>query len=142
MTYLVGPNRIAREIDRVFNGFLDDSYRVSSNGEGFTPRVSIQDTENEIALTFEIPGIEKGDIKVTVIDRALTVSGERKVETMNDNTGLVRNEISYGSFSRSFTLPDTVETEKILADYKNGFLKLTIPKKEEVKPKEIEIKVE
>ena len=141
MTYFVRPNRIAREIDKVFNGFFDDSCNENCNCEGIIPRVNIQDTKNEIALTFEVPGMEKNDIKVSVVDQALTVSGERKMESTDDDDGMIRNEINSGSFSRSFTLPDTVENEKISADYKNGLLKLMIPKKEEVKPKEIEVKV-
>ncbi len=141
MTYLVPTNRIAREIDNLFNDFFNfPSYRTADSCD-FMPRVNIRENDDNVFLTFELPGMEKKDIKVVVKDNVLTVSGERNFKTEEKGDGYVRTEISSGTFSRSFTLPDTVDGEKISADYKNGLLEIKLAKKEEVKPKEIEVKV-
>ena len=141
MTYLVPTNRIAREIDNLFNDFFNfPSYRAADVAD-FMPRVNIRENDENVFLTFELPGMEKKDIKVVVKDNILTVSGERHFKTEDKENGNVRTEISSGTFSRSFTLPDTVDGNKISADYKNGLLEIKLAKKEEVKPKEIEVKV-
>ena len=142
MTYLVPTtNRIAREIDNMFSNFFNFPMFRADESCDFMPRVNIRDTKDNVILTFELPGMEKKDIKVTVKDGVLTVSGERKFQTEEKEDGYVRSEISSGSFARSFTLPDSVDTDKISADYKNGMLEIKLAKKEEVKPKEIEVKV-
>ncbi len=142
MTYLVPTtNRMAREMDSLFNSFFNfPSFRTEDSCD-FMPRVNIKDTKDNVVLTFELPGMEKKDIKVTVKDDVLTVSGDRNFKSEEKEGGFVRTEISTGSFSRSFTLPDTVDGEKISADYKNGMLEIKLAKREEVKPKEIEVKV-
>jgi HSP20 family protein len=141
MTYLVPTtNRMVREMDNLFNSFFKiPSFRTERCCD-FMPRVNIKDTENDVALTFELPGMEKKDIKVMVKDDILTVSGDRNFKSEEKDNGFVRTEISTGSFSRSFTLPDMVDSEKISADYKNGLLEIKLTKREEVKPKEIEVK--
>ncbi len=138
---VIRPNRVAREIDSFFNDFL--SYpKVWANGEAdFVPRVDIIENDEHVKMHFEVPGLNKDDIKVGIKDKVLSVSGERKVETEEKNESYVRSEIRTGAFCRSFTLPDTIDPDKIKADYKNGILELTLNKREEVKPKEIEIKV-
>ncbi|MDH3891494.1 MAG: Hsp20/alpha crystallin family protein [candidate division Zixibacteria bacterium] len=141
MTYLVAHNRMAREMDRVFGSLFGSQAHTSTEADEFTPRVNIVETENDVSLTFEVPGLEKGDIKVTVTDGVLTVTGERKSESTEDGQSIVRNEFSFGKFSRSFTLPDNYDAGKVAADYKNGLLEVTLPRKEETKPKEIEVKV-
>ena len=141
MKYLVTPNRMTREMNRVMNNLFTSPFDVCTDDNCFIPRVDVRETEDDLLLNFEVPGIEKGDIKVTVADGFLTVAGERKTESSDNGDGYVRREIHSGSFSRAFTLPDTVDAGQIMADYKNGILKVSIPRKEEVKPKEIEVNV-
>lgn len=139
MTYLVSPNRISREMDRMFNQF-----RCTGDGcqsSNFAPRVNINESEESVILTFELAGMSDDEIQVALENNVLTVSGERKFEREDKEAGCVRNEITTGSFSRSFTLPQTVDTEKVVADYRNGLLTISMERKEEAKPKKIEVKV-
>ena len=138
---VLNPVRFENEIDNFFNSFLNPICHVEQKA-GFSPRVNIVENDDQVDLTFEIPGMEKGDIKVLVQDGQLTISGERKFKEEKKEGNFVRTEIRTGSFSRAFTLPDYVESEKIQADYKNGLLEITLPKKEEKKPKEIEVKIQ
>ena len=141
MRYLVPTtNRIAREIDSLFRDFFSFPTVTAEMCCDFMPRVNIKDSKDEITLTLELPGMEKKDIRVMVKDDVLTVSGDRNFKSEEKEDGFVRTEINTGSFSRSFTLPDTVDGEKISADYKNGMLEIKLTKREEVKPKEIEVK--
>lgn len=128
-------------VDRLFEDFFGSPARWAVDNADFSPRTDIQESENEISLTFELPGMDKGDIKVSVVDGVLSVSGERKFKKEEKDANYLRSEIRTGSFSRSFTLPDTVDADKISADYKDGLLLVTMAKREEVKPKEIEVKV-
>ena len=144
MTYLtVRPKRDlwGNEIDNWFEDFFRWPVRVRENQEGFAPRVNVDETKDEVRLTFELPGMDKKDIKVTVQDGLLTVSGKREFQHESQDDCCVRREIRTGEFSRSFTLPDTVNGDKISADYKNGMLEIKLAKLEEVKPKEIEVKI-
>ena len=138
---VVRPNRIAHEIDNLFSGFLNHPAQYAAGDCDYAPRVDIVETEDNIAMKFEVPGWDKSDLKINVKDKVLTVGGEQKVENEEKNENYIRSEIRTGSFCRSFTLPDTVDSGKIKADYKNGILELTLGKREEVKPKEIEVKV-
>ena len=141
MTYLVAHNRMAREMDKVVNSMFGGKTAPCDETECFTPRVNIVETASDVSLTFEVPGLEKGNIKVTVTDGNLTVTGERSSEFSSEVKKFVRNEFGYGKFSRSFTLPEHFDADKVMADYKNGLLVVTLPRKEETKPKEIEVKV-
>ena len=138
---MIHPNRVARELDSMFNNFLSGSNMGTQYDCDFMPRVNIRETKDDVALTFEVPGMKKEDIKVTVKENVLTVSGERKEVVEENEQTFVRNEILTGSFSRSFTLPESVDTDKITADYKQGMLEIKLAKKEAVKPKEIEVSV-
>lgn len=131
-------NRVGRDLERVF----DDFFRLPlANTEMGAPRVNITESDDSIKMTFEVPGVDKEDIKLSVRNDMLTVSGERKSEVREENESAIRTEITTGSFSRSFTLPNTVDPEKIEADYHNGLLTVRMAKREEVKPRDIEIKV-
>lgn len=138
---IVSPNRMARGIDDFFNDFFSfPTFRT--NGEtDFVPRVNIAENDERVLMEFEVPGMEKKDIKVKVKDNVLMVCGERSSKSEEKNRSYVRTEIRAGSFCRSFTLPDTVDADKIKADYKNGILELTLAKREEAKPKEIEVNI-
>jgi HSP20 family protein len=107
----------------------------------WAPAVDIYETDKEIVLKAEIPGMQEKDIQIKVEDNILSVSGERRMEKEVKEENYHRIERSYGSFSRSFTLPQTVDRDQIKAAYKDGVLKVTLPKKEEVKPKQIKIDV-
>lgn len=131
------------ELDRLFeNIWGTPALRAECGCDGdFSPRVNVEETTDQLVLTFELPGMEKKDIKVQVKDSVLTVSGKRELKSEQKEGNTVRSEIWSGSFSRSFTLPESINPEKIAADYKNGLLEVRMDKLEEVKPKEIEVKV-
>lgn len=135
------PKDLSREFDRFFDGFFGAPFRGMERSTEFAPRVNITESDDAIKMTFEIAGMDKDDIKITLSDGVLTVSGTREFKTKEKDDGYVRSEIRTGSFSRSFTLPDTIDTDQISADYKSGMLTLNLAKLEEVKPKEIEVKV-
>ena len=138
---IIRPNRMGGLLNHWFDGFQNFPVNVDEDEQGFAPRVNVTDEKDYLALTFELPGIDRKDIKVMVKDHTLTVSGERKFEREEEGDRFVRSEIDSGSFNRSFTLPENVVDEKVSADYKNGMLQIRLPKVEEAKPKEIEINV-
>ena len=104
------------------------------------PRVDVAEYKGEIQIAVEIPGIPKENVKLQVHDGTLTISGERKAPENVKDSQWLRQEISYGTFSRTIELPERVEAEKVTAEYQNGILRVTLPKHEEVKPKEITIR--
>ncbi len=137
-----------REIEDVFDRYSraagaprTGSQEVVTTGE-WAPRVDISETDKEFAIKAEIPDVKKEDVKVTVDNGVLTIQGERKQEKEENGKKFHRVERFYGSFARSFTLPDNVDETKIKATFKDGMLNLQIEKTEEVKPKSIEVKVE
>jgi HSP20 family protein len=111
------------------------------NGRPWVPPVDIKETENELVFIADVPGIEMKDIDVRMENGTLTVRGERKFERGTEEGGWHRLERSYGTFERVFTVPDTVDTDHGKADYKNGTLTITLPKKEVAKPKQIKIEI-
>jgi HSP20 family protein len=117
------------------------SQEVIATGD-WAPRVDIAETDKAFEIKVEIPEVNKEDVKVTVHNGVLTVQGERKLEKEEKGKKFHRVERFYGSFTRSFTLPDNVDESKISASFKDGVLNLQIQKTEEAKPKSIEVKVE
>ena len=107
----------------------------------FAPPVDVYEDEHSVTLKIEVPGIDEKDIDVRIENNVLTVHGERKFEKEEKEENFRRVERQYGSFTRTFTLPSTVEAEKILADYDKGILKIVLPKKAEAKPKQIKVNV-
>ena len=107
----------------------------------WAPSVDISETDGEYQIKAEIPDVKKEDVKVTLEDGVLTIQGERKHEKEEKGKKYHRIERSYGSFARSFTLPDLVDEEKVKAEFKDGVLNLQLPKSEKAKPKAIEVKV-
>jgi HSP20 family protein len=107
----------------------------------WSPLVDIEESEKEYLIKAEIPEMKKEDVKITVQDDVLSISGERKSEKEEKGKKYHRVERSYGSFLRSFTLPDDADGTKITAEYKDGVLRLHLPKSEKAKPKAIEVKV-
>ena len=107
----------------------------------FAPAVDVYEDEHQITLKIEVPGIEEKDIDVRIENNTLTVHGERKFEKEEKEENYRRIERQYGSFTRSFTLPTTVDPEKVSANYDKGVLKVSLAKKAEAKPKQIKVNV-
>jgi len=107
----------------------------------WTPSVDISETEGEYQIKAEIPDVKKEDVKVTLEDGVLTIQGERKHEKEEKGKKYHRIERSYGSFVRTFSLPDVIDEDKVRAEFKEGVLNLSLPKSEKAKPKAIDVKV-
>jgi HSP20 family protein len=116
------------------------SQEVMTTGD-WAPRVDIAETDKEFSIKAEIPEVKKEDVKVTVDNGVLTIRGERKQEKEEKDKKFHRVERFYGSFMRSFTLPDNVDESEIEASFKDGMLNLTIPKTKATKPKAIDVKI-
>jgi HSP20 family protein len=107
----------------------------------WAPAVDIYEHGNDLVLKAELPGVEAKDVDIRIENNVLTLRGERKVDSEVKQESYHRVERSYGAFTRSFTLPSTVDTANVKADYKDGILRITLPKREESKPKQIQINV-
>jgi HSP20 family protein len=107
----------------------------------WTPAVDIYETESDLVLKADLPDVDMKDIEIKIENGTLSVGGVRKFEKNDNQKGFHRIERAYGTFVRYFTLPDTVDTEHVLAALKNGVLTITLPKKEVAKPKTIKIEV-
>ena len=128
---------------------MNHLFRNSYGSEGqealtttsFAPAVDVYEDEHQVSLKIEVPGVDEKDIDIRVENNTLTVTGERKIEKEEKEENYRRMERQYGSFTRTFTLPTTVDTEKVSASYDKGVLKISLPKKAEAKPKQIKINV-
>jgi Molecular chaperone (small heat shock protein) len=107
----------------------------------WVPAVDILETEDELVLKADVPEVELDDIDIRLENGTLTLKGERKFEKNEQHKGYHRIERSYGSFVRYFTLPESIDPERVRADYKNGVLTVTLPKKEVAKPRTIKVQV-
>jgi HSP20 family protein len=126
--------------DEFFHGFpFGDSFPESR--ESWIPSVDILEKDGNLILRAELPGLTEKQIDLKVEGNTLTLKGERKMETDDKKSNYHRVESSYGSFTRSFQLPETVDLDKINAEYKNGVLTITLPQKPEVKPREIPVSI-
>ncbi len=135
-------NRMRDEMDQMMNTIVPGIASELSLGRGaWNPAVNIAETDDNYTITAELPGFNKNDFKVTYDNGFLSIRGERKKEKEDKGKEWHRIESYYGSFERSFYLPMPVKSEKIDAQYKDGILTLTLPKIEEKKPKNIEVKV-
>jgi len=126
-----------REIDRLFNR---DIFSSSTFARGLAPAVNLFETDDELILTAELPGLEQKDIRLEVKQNILTLSGEKKYDERDDGVSYHRRERDYGTFSRSIQLPLKVDAERTSADYKDGILTVKLAKAAEAKPRQIEIK--
>jgi HSP20 family protein len=129
------------QLNRLFSEALA---RNSEEGNltAWAPAVDIYETEHELVVKADLPEVKPEDLDIRVENNILTIRGERKFEKKVDESNYLRVERAYGSFARSFSLANTVNSEAIKADYKNGVLSLSIPKREEAKPKQIKVNVE
>ncbi len=126
------------------NRFFESTLPGRSDNSALTtwaPAVDIYETENELVLKADLPEISEKDLDVRVENNMLTIRGERKFEQKVKEGSYLRTERTYGSFSRSFSLPNTVNSENIKAEYKNGVLTLELPKRAESKPKQVKVNV-
>lgn len=128
-----------RGMRRMFDDFLGPFYRDDPAMGNWSPSVDIYETDKDVVVKAEIPGIEQKDLKVDVENNILTIRGERTCETDVKEEDYHRMECQYGSFVRSFSLPATVDADKVQAKFKNGVLKVTLPKREQAKRKQIDI---
>ncbi len=128
-------------INRVFRDSYTADRDESLTTSSFAPAVDVYEDEHKVTLKIEVPGIDEKDIDVRVENNTLTVHGERKIEKEEKEENYRRVERQYGSFTRTFTLPTTVETENVSANYDKGVLKISLPKKAEAKPKQIKVHV-
>ena len=134
-------NTLQREVNQLFEGAASRGSNIESGLTAWAPAVDIYENGNELVVKADIPEIDKKDLDIRVENNLLTIRGERKFEKNISEENYLRVERAYGSFSRSFTLPNTVNTEGISAQYENGVLTLHLPKREEAKPKQIQVKV-
>ena len=131
-------NRMNRLFRESYNPEVPDDSLTTTT---FAPPVDIYEDEHNITLKLEVPGIEEKDIDVSVENSTLTVHGERKIEKEEKEENYRRVERHYGTFTRTFNLPQTVDTESVSATYDKGVLNIALPKKAEAKPKQIKVNV-
>jgi HSP20 family protein len=135
MALLMKPEPFSREIDRVFDAFFGQT----DQGRRWVPPVDLVEAEDHFVLKADLPGLTEDDVNIEVQDGTLTISGERKAEHEQREKGWYRIERSFGRFSRSLTLPDGVDPDRIAASFNHGVLEVSIPKPEERKPRRIAI---
>ena len=135
MALLMKPEPFSREVDRL----MDTFFGQERDARRWIPPMDLVEAEDHFVLKADLPGLSDGDVKIEVVDDTLTISGERKAEQERKERGWYRIERSFGSFSRSLTLPEGIDPEGIKAGFHNGVLELNIPKPEERKPRRIEI---
>ena len=140
------PFREFTTVQDRLNRLFRESYGPEGREESlatssFAPPVDVYEDEHNVALKLEVPGIDEKDIDVRIENNVLTVHGERKIEKEEKEENFRRVERQYGSFTRTFALPTTVDAEKVAANYDKGILKIVLPKKAEAKPKQIKVNV-
>ena len=135
-----GLTTLQDQINRLFNDAFERTGEESSLS-AWAPAVDIYETEHGLVVKVDLPEVDPKDLDIRVENNILTIRGERKFEKRVNEESYLRVERSYGSFARSFTLANTVNPDAIKAEYHNGVLTLSIPKREEAKPKQIEVNV-
>lgn len=135
---MVTPNRLNRMFDSFFES---DLWREAAQEQAhWSPRIDVEETQDAIMLRADLPGMKKEDIEISVEDQRLTLRGQRRSESEEGARKFRRVERRFGSFCRTYTLPTTVLSNKIEAAYKNGELEIVLPKAEEVKSRQIQIR--
>lgn len=136
-----------RSLQHRINRLFEDGFGLAPFGEeswslsSWTPACDIYETESEIVVKAELPEVKKDDVHVSLENNVLTIRGERKFEDEKNRENYHRIERSYGEFVRSFTLPATIDSNNVSAEFNDGLLRVTLPKREEAKPKQIEVNV-
>ena len=136
------PMNVFDDMDTMIHSFFNTDWNFPvRDTRNWSPAVDVKETDNSFVLTADIPGLTKKDIQVNVANGKLSISGERTYETDQENDNYHYRERRFGTFDRSFKLPETVDEEKISASFKNGILIVALPKHANILPKEREIKV-
>jgi HSP20 family protein len=136
-----GFSTLQGRLNRLFQQSVSEGRNESLTTSSFAPAVDVYEDDHQVTLKIEVPGIDEKDIDVRLENNTLTVHGERKLEKEEKEENYRRVERQYGSFTRSFTLPTTVDAEGVTAQYDKGVLKVKLAKKAEAKPKQIKISV-
>ena len=135
MSLLVRPEPFSTEFNRLFNSL----WETPSVSQRWVPEMDLVETEDHYLLKADLPGMTQDDVSIEFSDGTLTIAGERKVEYERKEKGFFRLERSFGKFSRSLTLPDGIDPDRIGAEFHDGVLEVKIPKPEERKPRRIEV---
>ena len=135
MALLMKPEPFSGDLHRLFNTLFDEN----ASAQRWVPAMDLVESEDHFVLKADLPGMSEADVSIEVRDNALTISGERKAEHEKRERGWYRVERSFGSFSRSLTLPDGIDPDAISANFDRGVLTVTIPKPEQRKPRRIQI---
>src|SRR3954454_20204052 len=134
---------LQEEVNRLFTGSMPRTFDDEGIARGaWNPSVDIYDNKEQIVLEAELPGMKREDFDLSVENNVITLRGQRQFEKKDDSDNYHRVERAYGSFTRSFTLPNTVSAEGANAEYKNGVLRVSLPKREETKARRIEVRGE
>lgn len=136
-----GLSSLHDQVNRLFNDTVLRGQSDESSLTTWAPAADIYETANELVVKADLPDVNEKDIDVRVENNVLTIRGERKFEKSVNEENYLRVERTYGAFSRSFSLPNTVNTETIHATYKNGVLTVNLPKREESKPRQVKVAV-
>jgi len=131
-----------KEMDRLWDRFFSERPSMNILERGWEPSLDISETKGELIIKTEIPGMDPKDIDISLVGDTLTIKGEKKQEKEEKEENYYRIERNYGAFSRMVKLPLAVQNDNIKASYQNGVLKITLPKSEEAKKKQVKIKVE
>jgi HSP20 family protein len=136
------PASIFDDMNKMISNVYENDWNFPVRSKtNWSPEVDVKESDNSFTLTADIPGLTKKDVNLNVSDNILSISGERKVEDEKESGNFHYRERRYGSFSRTFNLPETVKEEDISASFKNGILIVELPKQEVALPKEREIKI-
>src|SRR5688500_9677461 len=127
------------EVNRVFDAFFGGAANGATRARRWVPAMDLVETDDHLVLRADLPGLNKDDVNIEIKDGALTVSGERRAEHEDKSEGFYRIERAFGGFSRSLTLPDGVDADKVDASFDNGVLEIRIPKPAARKPHRVEI---
>jgi HSP20 family protein len=141
LTSFRGTSTLQDQINRLFNDAFERTGQQESNLTTWAPAVDIYENEHKLVVKADLPDVDSKDLDIRVENNILSIRGERKFEKKVNEDNYLRVERAYGSFSRSFSLANTVNPDGIKADYQNGVLTLNIPKREEAKPKQIKVNV-
>lgn len=135
------PLRTLSKLQEEINELFGDRMALSAGESvGWTPSANVYEDENTLKVSFELAGVDPKDVEVRFENGTLTVKGERRLEKEEKKENYHRMEVAYGAFTRSFSLPGSIDAEKITAESKNGVLTVVVPKKSESKPKTVQVK--
>ncbi len=135
----VEVDSLQSEVNRIFDGFFGGGRQANGRSRRWLPAMDLAETEDELVLSADLPGMSEDDIEIEIKDRVLTISGERGGSSEEKDRGYHRVERSFGRFSRSLNLPAGIETDRVAASFDRGVLEVRIPKPEERKPHKVAI---